>query len=134
MVGDYRPGTATVMQITKSLGQTFYKVTGESNPFMTSEILTSKKTPDDVLPEDPEPAPHPSRKREQIIKRDNKHLLKEHQQRLMAKKTAIKSNAMQDAKGHNAEVNKLDKRVAEQNRQQQGLPRMNWRGEPLAGL
>ena len=52
----------------------------------------------------------------------------------MAKKTAIQANAIQDAKGHNAEVNKLAKGVAEQNRQQKGLSRLSWRGEPLAGL
>ena len=42
-VGDYKPGTTTVTNITKSLGQTFYKVTGESKPFITSEILLISK-------------------------------------------------------------------------------------------
>ena len=78
--------------------------------------------------------PYLSRKREQIIKRDNKPLLKDNHQRLMAKKTAIKANAIEDAKGHNADINKLAKGAADKERQQKGLSRMSWRGEPLAGL
>ena len=68
------------------------------------------------------------------MQRDHKQLLKVNQQRLMTKKIAIEANAIQDAKGHNAEVNKLAEGVAEQNRRQKGLSRINWRGEPLAGL
>ena len=118
-VGDYKPCTTTVTNITKSLGQTFYKVTEESKPFIRSEILlSSKKTPDAVLPEDHEPAPYLSRKREQITKRDNKQLLKENQHRHMGKKQAIKANAIEEAKGRNAEVDKVARSIAEQNRQQ----------------
>ena len=36
-VGDYKPGTTTVTNITKNLGQTCYKVPGESKPFIKSE-------------------------------------------------------------------------------------------------
>ena len=124
-----------IISQTQPRSQSFYKVIGESKPFIRSEILLiSKKKPDDVTPEDPEPAPYLSKKREQIIKRDNKQLLKENKQRLLAKKTAIKANAIEEAKGHNAEVDKVARSVAEKNRREKGLSRMNWRGEPLAGL
>ena len=78
--------------------------------------------------------PYLSRKREQIIKRDNKQLLKENQQRLMEKKTAFKAQAEQKAKTHNAEVDKLARSVADKERLKKGLSRMNWRGEPIQGL
>ena len=134
-VGDYKPDTTTVTDITESLGQTFYKVIGESKPFIRSEILLiSKKNKDDVAPYNPQPAPYLSHKREQIIKRDNKQRLKENQQRLVVKKTAIKANAIQEAKGHNAGVDKVARSVTDKERLKKGLSRMNWRGEPLPGL
>ena len=52
----------------------------------------------------------------------------------MAKKAAIKANAIQDAKGHNAEVNTLAGSVVDRERTQTGLSKMTWRGEPPQGL
>ena len=134
-VGDYKTGTTTVTNITKSLGQTFYKVIGESKPFIKSEILLiSKKRKDDVAPHNPQPAPYLSHKREQIIERDNKQHLKENLEKLIAKKTAIKANAIQEAKGHKAGVDKVARSVTDKERLKKGLSRMNWRGEPIHGL
>ena len=75
-IGDYKPDTTTVTEITKSLGQTFYKVIGEGKPCFRSEILlVSKKLEDEVAPREPIPEPNLSNKREQIIKRDNNKVL-----------------------------------------------------------
>ena len=134
-VGDYKPDTTTVTDITKSLGQKFYKVMGESKPLIRSEILLIRKMKEDeVAPQEPQRAPYLSSKSERIIKRDAKARQKENQQRLMEKKTAIKAKATEDAKTHNAEADKLARSVADKERLKKGLSRMNWRGEPLQGL
>ena len=145
-IGDYKPDSTTVIDITKSLGQNFYKVTGESKPFIRSEILLiRKKREDEVAPREPEPEPYLSHKRQQIIKRDNKLREKENQQRLDANKKEAAQKAKEDAKAkiakakedvktHNAEWNKLAKSMADKERLKKGLSRTNWRGEPLNGL
>ena len=59
-MGDYKPDTTTVTEITKSLGQTFYKVIGEGKSFIRSEILlVSKKLEDEVAAREPIPEPIP---------------------------------------------------------------------------
>ena len=143
-IGDYKPDTTTVTEITKSLGQTFYKVIGEGKPFIRSEILlVSKKLEDEVAPREPIPEPNLSNKREQIIKRDNKVLQKANLQMLKDKKKdvdkqvkeeakAAKAKAKEDAKTYNA--NKKARDVVEKARLKKGLSRTNWRGEPSKGL
>jgi hypothetical protein len=143
-IGDYKPDTTTVTEITKSLGQTFYKVIGEGKPFIRSEILlVSKKLEDEVAPREPIPEPNLSNKREQIIKRDNKVLQKANLQMLKDKKKdvdkqvkeeakAAKAKAKEDAKTYNA--NKKARDVVEKARLKKGLSRTNWRGEPIKGL
>ena len=89
---------------------------------------------DEVAPQEPQRAPYLSSKSERITKRDAKACQKENQQRLMEKKAAVKAQAEQKAKTHNAEVEKLARSVADKERLNKGLPRMNWRGEPIQGL
>ena len=134
-VGDYKPDTTTVTDITNSLGQKFYKVMGESKPFIRSEILLIRKMKEDeVAPQEPQRAPYLSSKSERIIKRDAKARQKENQQRLMEKKTAIEAKATEGARTHNAEVDKLARSVADKERLKKGLSRMSWRREPIQGL
>ena len=118
-----------------SLGQKFYKVMGESKPFIRPEILLIRKLKEnEVAPQEPQRVPYLSSKSERIIKRDDQACQKENQQRLMEKKTAIKAKATEDAKTHNTEVDKVARSVADKERLKKGLSRMNWRGEPLQGL
>ena len=145
-IGDYKPDTTTVTDITKSLGQTFYKVIGEGKPFLRSEILLVRKIrEDEISPQDPIPELYLSSKREQIIKRDNKLLQKENMQRLTDKKKdidkqikeeakAAKAKAKEDTKNYNAEWNKLARKKADKARLKKGLSRTNWRGEPIKGF
>ena len=98
-IGEYKPDTTTVTDITKSLGQTFYKVIGEAKPFLRSEILLVRKIrEDEISPQDPIPEPSLSSKREQIIKRDNTILQKENMQRLTDKKKDIDKQIKEEAK------------------------------------
>ena len=139
-IGDYKPDTTTVTEITKSLGQTFYKVIGEGKPFLRSEILLVRKIrEDEVAPQEAIPELYLSNKREQIIKRDNKLLQKENMQRLADKKKdidkqikeeakAAKAKAKEDTKNYNAEWNKLARKKADKARLKKGLSRTNWRG------
>jgi hypothetical protein len=145
-IGDYKPDTTTVTEITKSLGQTFYKVIGEGKPFIRSEILLVRKIrEDEVAPQEAIPELYLSNKREQIIKRDNKLLQKENMQRLADKKKdidkqikeeakAAKAKAKEDTKNYNAEWNKLARKKADKARLKKGLSRTNWRGEPIKGF
>ena len=143
-IGDYKPDTTTVTEITKSLGQTFYKVIGEGKPFIRSEILLVRKIrEDEVAPQDPIPELYLSNKREQIIKRDNKALQKANLQMLNEKKKdidkqikeeakAAKAKGKEDTKTYNA--NKKARDIADKARLKKGLSRTNWRGEPIKGL
>ncbi len=137
-IGDYKPDTTTVTEITKSLGQTLCKVIGEGRPFIRSEILlVSKKHKDDVTPQEPIPEPNLSSKREQIIKRDNKALQKANLQMLKAKKKDVDKQVKEEAKAAKAEgkedtktnkANKKAKGMVEKERLKKGLSRTNWRG------
>ena len=42
-VGDYEPGTKKVTEITKSLGQTFYKLDNEDKPYVRADIALLRK-------------------------------------------------------------------------------------------
>ena len=104
-IGDYKPDTTTVTEITKSLGQTFYKVIGEGKPFLRSEILLVRKIrEDEVAPQEAIPELYLSNKREQIIKRDNKLLQKENMQRLADKKKDIDKQIKEEAKAAKAKA------------------------------
>ena len=143
-IGDYKPDTTTVTEITKSLGQTFYKVIGEGKPFIRSEILLVRKIrEDEVAPQEAIPELYLSNKREQIIKRDNKALQKANLQMLNEKKKdidkqikeeakAAKAKGKEDTKTYNA--NKKARDTADKARLKKGLSRTNWRGEPIKGL
>ena len=143
-IGDYKPDTTTVTEITKSLGQTFYKVIGEGKPFIRSEILLVRKIrEDEVAPQDPIPELYLSNKREQIIKRDNKALQKANLQMLNEKKKDIDKQIKEEAKTAKAKgkeetktynANKKARDTADKARLKKGLSRTNWRGEPIKGL
>ena len=143
-IGDYKPDTTTVTEITKSLGQTFYKVIGEGKPFIRSEILLVRKIrEDEVAPQDPIPELYLSNKREQIIKRDNKALQKANLQMLNEKKKDIDKQIKEEAKTAKAKgkeetktynANKKARDIADKARLKKGLSRTNWRGEPIKGL
>ena len=143
-IGDYKPDTTTVTEITKSLGQTFYKVIGEGKPFIRSEILLVRKIrEDEVAPQEAIPELYLSNKREQIIKRDNKALQKANLQMLNEKKKDIDKQIKEEAKTAKAKgkeetktynANKKARDTADKARLKKGLSRTNWRGEPIKGL
>lgn len=143
-IGDYKPDTTTVTEITKSLGQTFYKVIGEGKPFIRSEILLVRKIrEDEVAPQEAIPELYLSNKREQIIKRDNKALQKANTQRLTDKKKDIDKQIKEEAKAakakgkedtQNYNATKKARDIADKARLKKGLSRTNWRGEPIKGI
>jgi hypothetical protein len=100
-VGDYKPKIEEVTGITKSLGQTFYKVTGAGKEFIRSEIiLVDKKNPEEpARPAVAEPeAPRVSYRMKRLIDRDNRKAAKAEKDKAAAERKEAIEVAKAEAK------------------------------------
>ena len=101
VVGDYKYHPSTITGITRSLGQTFYKVEGEGKPLLRSDILLHKENDDAALRhEEPKPdeEPYMSYKRKRIIQREKNKELRENKAKLAAEAKEAVKKAKADAK------------------------------------
>ena len=99
-VGDFKPNVETVQKISRSLGQTFYKVSNATKEFIRSEIILIEKK----NPEAPAPAPEPEReprvsyRMQRIITRDKKRAEKAEKEKAAAEYKESLKQAKAEAK------------------------------------
>ncbi len=117
VVGDYKYDAAVITNVTRSNGQTFYKVEGEGKPLLRSDILLFKES-EDAAPRQQEPQqgageeePYLSYKRKRIIAREKNKELRENKARLAAEQKEAVRKAKEDAKA--AVTATKDRMVAE---------------------
>ncbi len=146
VVGDYKYHPSTITGITKSLGQTFYKVEGEGKPLLRSDILLFKENEDapaqqaeEAPPNGGEAEPYMSYRRKRIIQREKNKELRENKAKLAAEaKEAVKKaradgraavarvltqgSKDQRAKDPNAEWGDLARGIAERARLRKVVP------------
>ena len=88
VVGDYKYHPSTIAGITRSLGQTFYKVEGEGKPLLRSDILLFKEKDDapaqqaEPQPDGGEAEPYMSYRRKRIIQREKNKEIRENKAKL----------------------------------------------------
>ena len=138
-MGDYKYHPSTITGITKSLGQTFYKVEGEGKPLLRSDILLFKENEDapaqqeEPQPEGGEAEPYMSYRRKRIIHREKNKEIRENKAKLAleAKEAVTKASAdggaavarvKAKAKDSNTEWEDLAKSLAERARLRRGVP------------
>ena len=106
VVGDYKYNAAVITNITRSNGQTFYKVEGEGKPLLRSDILLFKESaPEEAPQQQQEPRegegegePYMSYKRKRIVAREKNKELRENKARLAAEQKEAVRKAKEDAK------------------------------------